>query len=132
MALGPGWPTTPICCFSAGAPTATVIDDGYALPFDPAGLAAVTSDRRPPRDPEWQLVKPHHSGRVAADIPLTVGTSIYALVGRDRHARRTGGRLWQHHHRAQPGAAGHRARIRPTSVCVGHPYGTLRSAKYGR
>jgi murein DD-endopeptidase MepM/ murein hydrolase activator NlpD len=37
--------------------------------------------RRAPRDAEWQLVKPHHSGRVAADIPLPVGTNLYALVG---------------------------------------------------
>lgn len=63
-----------------GARAATIVTDGYALPFDPAGLFAVTSERRPSRDPEWQLVKPHHSGRVAADIPLAVGTSLYALV----------------------------------------------------
>jgi murein DD-endopeptidase MepM/ murein hydrolase activator NlpD len=62
-----------------GSPTATVVADGYALPFEPSGLLAVTSERRPPRDPEWQLVKPHHSGRVGADIALPVGTPLYAL-----------------------------------------------------
>ncbi len=64
-----------------GAPHAGVVIDGYALPFDPAGLHAVTTDRTPPRDPEWQLVKPHHSGRVGADIALPTGTRLYALVG---------------------------------------------------
>jgi len=36
---------------------------------------------RPPRDPEWQLVKLHHSGRVGIDISLRVGTPLYALLG---------------------------------------------------
>ena len=66
-----------------GTPPVVVARDGYALPFDPAGLHAVTSDARPPRDPEWQLVKPHHSGRVGADISLAVGTPLYALVDGD-------------------------------------------------
>jgi murein DD-endopeptidase MepM/ murein hydrolase activator NlpD len=63
-----------------GAPPLAILSDGYALPFDPAGLNAVTTHARPPRDPEWQLVKPHHSGRVAVDISLRVGTTLYALV----------------------------------------------------
>lgn len=63
-----------------GAPIAAVVLDGYALPFEPAGLRAVTSEAQPSRDPEWALVKPHHSGRVATDIPLPVGTALYALV----------------------------------------------------
>ena len=66
-----------------GAPQAAVVQDGYALPFDPAGLHAVTTDARPLRDPEWQLVKPHHSGRVAIDVSLPVGTPLYALVDGD-------------------------------------------------
>ncbi|MDP9021372.1 MAG: peptidoglycan DD-metalloendopeptidase family protein [Actinomycetota bacterium] len=64
-----------------GSPTPAVVSDGFALPFDPAGLHAVTTGTTPPRDPEWQLVKPHHSARVAADIPLPVGTTLYALAG---------------------------------------------------
>lgn len=63
-----------------GTPPVAVVADGYALPFDPAGLHAATVDAMPPRDPEWQLVKPHHSGRVAADVALPVGTPLYALV----------------------------------------------------
>jgi len=63
-----------------GAPAAAIVDDGYALPFDPVGLRAVTSGAQPSSDPEWALVKPHHSGRVAADIPLPVGTALYALT----------------------------------------------------
>lgn len=63
------------------APDVAAVIDRYALPFDPAGLLAVTADRASPRDPEWALVKPHHSGRVAADIPLLAGTALYALVG---------------------------------------------------
>ena len=63
-----------------GAPLAAIVMDGYALPFDPSGLRAVTSLATPARDPEWALVKPHHSNRVAADIPLPVGTALYALV----------------------------------------------------
>jgi murein DD-endopeptidase MepM/ murein hydrolase activator NlpD len=66
-----------------GAPQAALVQDGYALPFDPAGLHAVTTDARPPRDPEWQLVRPHHSGRVAIDVSLPVGTPLYALVDGD-------------------------------------------------
>ena len=62
-----------------GTPEVTVVRDGYALPFDRAGLHAVTSDATP-RDPEWQLVKPHHSGRVGIDIALPVGTTLYAMV----------------------------------------------------
>ena len=63
-----------------GTPAVAVVQDGYALPFDPAGLRAVSTDARPSRDPEWQLVKPHHSGRVGVDIALPVGTTLYALV----------------------------------------------------
>jgi murein DD-endopeptidase MepM/ murein hydrolase activator NlpD len=63
-----------------GAPEVALVRDGYALPFDPDGLHAVTTDARPLRDPEWQLVKPHHSGRVAVDISLRVGTTLYALA----------------------------------------------------
>ncbi|WP_370327134.1 peptidoglycan DD-metalloendopeptidase family protein [Euzebya sp.] len=63
-----------------GTPTVAVVQDGYALPFDPAGLHAVTSEASPPRDPEWQLVRPHHSGRVGIDIAMPVGTTLYALV----------------------------------------------------
>ena len=63
-----------------GAPQVAVVSGGYGLPFDPAGLNAVTTNARPPRDPEWQLVKPHHSGRVGIDIALRVGTPLYALV----------------------------------------------------
>lgn len=63
-----------------GAPQVAIVADGYALPFDPAGLHAVTSGASPPRDPEWQLVRPHHSGRVGIDIALPVGTTLYALV----------------------------------------------------
>ena len=63
-----------------GTPPVAVVRDGYAMPFDPAGLHAVTTQARPPRDPEWQLVKPHHSGRVGVDIALPVGTALYALV----------------------------------------------------
>jgi peptidoglycan LD-endopeptidase LytH len=63
-----------------GTPQVAVVSDGYALPFDPAGLRAVTSEASPPRDPEWQLVRPHHSGRVGIDIALPVGTTLYALV----------------------------------------------------
>jgi hypothetical protein len=66
-----------------GAPAVAVVRGGYPLPFDPAGLHAVTTDARPPRDPEWQLVKPHHSGRVAVDVSLRVGTPLYALVDGD-------------------------------------------------
>jgi peptidoglycan LD-endopeptidase LytH len=66
-----------------GAPAVGVVQGGYALPFDPAGLHAVTTDARPPRDPEWQLVKPHHSGRVGIDVSLRVGTPLYALVDGD-------------------------------------------------
>ncbi len=61
-----------------GSPPTTA--GGFALPFDPAGLRAATIDRRPPRPLEWQLVKPHHGGTVAADIPLPVGTRLYALT----------------------------------------------------
>ena len=63
-----------------GSPSGPVVRDGYALPFDPAGLEAVTTHATPPRDPDWALTKPHHSGRIAADIPLPVGTPLYALV----------------------------------------------------
>ena len=63
-----------------GTPSVAVVQRGYALPFDPVGLHAVTTDARPPRHPEWQLVKPHHSGRVAADIALLTGTALHALV----------------------------------------------------
>ncbi len=63
-----------------GTPSVAVLQDGYGLPFDPAGLHAVTTNARPPRDPEWQLIKPHHSGRVGIDISLRVGTPLYALV----------------------------------------------------
>jgi murein DD-endopeptidase MepM/ murein hydrolase activator NlpD len=66
-----------------GTPQVAVVQDGYALPFDPAGLHAVTSDASPPRDPEWQLVRPHHSGRVGIDIALPVGTTLHALVDAD-------------------------------------------------
>ena len=63
-----------------GGPDVAVVSDGYALPFAPVGLHAVTTDATPPRDPEWQLVRPHHSGRVGIDIALPVGTTLYALV----------------------------------------------------
>jgi peptidoglycan LD-endopeptidase LytH len=63
-----------------GTPPVAIVQDGYALPFAPAGLHAVTTDAVPPRDPEWQLVRPHHSDRVGVDIALKVGTPIYALV----------------------------------------------------
>ncbi len=89
-----------------GTPRAAVVQDGYALPFAPAGLHAVTADASPPRDPEWQLVKPHHSGRVGADISLAVGTALYAPGG---WGRRLGGRIRQLRLRAghpQSGAAG--------------------------
>ena len=66
-----------------GTPPAAIVSDGYALPFDAVGLNAVTTHATPPRDPEWQLVKPHHSGRVGADISLAVGTALYALVDGD-------------------------------------------------
>ncbi|WP_434014559.1 M23 family metallopeptidase, partial [Ornithinimicrobium sp.] len=66
-----------------GTPRAAVVQDGYALPFAPAGLHAVTTHASPSRDPEWQLVKPHHSGRVGSDISLAVGTALYALVDGD-------------------------------------------------
>ncbi len=63
-----------------GTPSGPVVRDGYALPFDPAGLEAVTTNATPPRDPIWAITKPHHSGRIAADVPLPVGTPLYALV----------------------------------------------------
>jgi murein DD-endopeptidase MepM/ murein hydrolase activator NlpD len=63
-----------------GTPPVAVVQGGYALPFAPAGLHAVTTDATPPRDPEWQLVRPHHSDRVAIDIALQAGTRLYALV----------------------------------------------------
>ena len=63
-----------------GTPPIAIVQDGYALPFAPAGLNAVTTGASPPRDPEWQLVRPHHSDRVAVDIALQVGTPVYALV----------------------------------------------------
>ena len=63
-----------------GTPAAIIVADGYALPFAPAGLHAVTTDAIPPRDPEWQLVRPHHSDRIGVDIALRVGTPVYALV----------------------------------------------------
>lgn len=63
-----------------GSPSGPVLRDGYALPFDPAGLKAVTIHATPPRDPIWALTKPHHSGRIAADVPLPVGTPLYALA----------------------------------------------------
>lgn len=63
-----------------GVPPTTIRADGYALPFAPAGLHALTTYADPPRDPEWQLVRPHHSGRVGIDIALPVGTPLFALV----------------------------------------------------
>jgi murein DD-endopeptidase MepM/ murein hydrolase activator NlpD len=63
-----------------GSPPVAVVIDGYALPFDPAGLHAVTSHADPPADPEWQLVRPHHSGRIGIDTALPVGTVLYSLV----------------------------------------------------
>jgi hypothetical protein len=63
-----------------GTPPVAVVQDGYALPFAPSGLHAVTTNARPPRDPEWQLVRPHHADRIAVDIALQVGTAVYALV----------------------------------------------------
>ena len=62
-----------------GTPQVAVVVDGYALPFDRAGLEVAASGVTW-RDPEWQLVKPHHSGRVGIDISLPVGTPLYALV----------------------------------------------------
>lgn len=61
-------------------PPVAVVRDGYALPFARAGLHAVTTDATPARDPEWQLVRPHHSDRVAIDIALQAATPVYALV----------------------------------------------------
>ena len=63
-----------------GTPAVAVAQDGHALPFAPPGLHAVTTGATPARDPEWQLVRPHHSGRIAIDIALQVGTPVYALV----------------------------------------------------
>lgn len=63
-----------------GVRPATIIAGGYALPFDPAGLHAVTTHADPPRDPEWQLVRPHHSGRIGVDVALQFGTPLFALV----------------------------------------------------
>ena len=63
-----------------GTPEVAIVSDGYALPFDAAGLHAVTTAAVPARDPEWQLAKPHHSGRAGVDISLQVGTPLYALV----------------------------------------------------
>ena len=67
---GPGGP---------GDPTPMIVGR-FALPFDRDGLHAATTAAIPARDPEWQLVKPHHSGRVATDIPLPAGTALYALT----------------------------------------------------
>ena len=51
--------------------------NGWSLPFHPAGL--VTRAARGDVDPLTLITKPHHSGRVAVDIPLPVGTPIRAL-----------------------------------------------------
>ena len=52
------------------------VNDGWSLPFERSGLLNAANGR----DPEWLLVKPHHSGRVGADIPLVVGTPLYAMT----------------------------------------------------
>ncbi len=50
-----------------GTSQVAVVSDGYALPFHPAGLHAVTTDARPPRDPSrtslLRVHRPPQSGR---------------------------------------------------------------------